>query len=212
MTTTVRLLETAFFGIVGGFIFYLGNLPLPWVLGSLTFVMLWQGFTRRKACWPQSIRNGGFIVLGTYFGLYFGAETIKTIAPYFIPYLFVTCILIMISIFIGLAVTKWIPVDQITSVFGSIPGGLSEMVLASESLHANSSLVVIFQTVRLLTVLFTVPGAIIYYFSDKGHSSAMLMDTFVFDGMELFLVRSCQSFVDCLKGSGSGGFVIALSL
>ncbi|WP_209124522.1 AbrB family transcriptional regulator [Alkalihalobacillus sp. BA299] len=162
-----RLLETSFLGFLGGYVFSLANLPLPWVLGPLTFVMLWQGFSKRKAYWPKPIKNAGLSILGIYFGLYFTTETFLTIGPYFLPFLLITILIISVSIIISTVVTKWINVDQITSVFGSIPGGLTEMVIASESLNAKPSLVIIFQTVRLLTVLFIVPTVIVFYLTEQ---------------------------------------------
>lgn len=162
-----RLIETSIVGIIGGYVFTLINFPLPWVLGALTFVMLWQGVTNRSVNWPNPLKSGGFMILGLYFGLYFTTDTFVTIGPYLLPYLFVTCLLILASVLISILVTRWIKVDKVTSVFGSIPGGLSEMVIASEALRANTSFVVIFQTVRLMTVLFIVPAVILYFFSGQ---------------------------------------------
>ncbi|MFA9560103.1 AbrB family transcriptional regulator [Evansella sp. AB-rgal1] len=159
------LLETLLIGLVGGFLFNLGNLPLPWVLGPMAFVACWQGITKRIINLPIHFKNTGLLTLGTYFGLYFTKETFLIIGPYIIPYIVVTIALIFISIVNSLLITKWIPIDKVTSVFGSIPGGLSEMVVASEALHAKSSLVAIFQTVRLITVLFTVPFIIVMLFN-----------------------------------------------
>ncbi|MFD1037489.1 AbrB family transcriptional regulator [Virgibacillus byunsanensis] len=163
----ISLLETAILAFLGGSFFNFANLPLPWVLGPLVFVMLWQGFTKREMVISGYVKNGGFIILGISFGLYFTVETFQTIFPYMVPYLFLTCVLILMSILLGLVVAKWIAVDKITSVFSCIPGGLSEMAIASESLRANSALVVIFQTIRLLTVLFTIPTAMTFLFADS---------------------------------------------
>ncbi|MBM7094448.1 AbrB family transcriptional regulator [Bacillus sp. H-16] len=160
-----RFLETVMIGVTGGFVFAILALPLPWVLGALTFVLVWQGFTKRKALFPDPLKNTGFLTLGIYFGLYFTAATFITVGPYILPYVAATVILIMVSIAAAIFVSKRIKVDEITSVFGSIPGGLTEMAIASEALKANSSLVIIFQTVRLLTVLFIVPVVIIFAFS-----------------------------------------------
>ncbi|OIJ12869.1 hypothetical protein BKP35_09885 [Anaerobacillus arseniciselenatis] len=162
-----RLIETCIIGVIGGYIFTLINFPLPWVLGALTSVMLWQGITNRSVNWPNPLKSGGFMILGIYFGLYFTMDTFMTIGPYLLPYLLMTCLLILASVFISILVTRWINVDKVTSVFGSIPGGLSEMVIASEALKANTSFVVIFQTVRLMTVLFIVPAVILYFFSGQ---------------------------------------------
>ncbi|GAB3062410.1 AbrB family transcriptional regulator [Virgibacillus ainsalahensis] len=177
----LRLMETILIATLGGWLFSLANLPLPWVLGSLTFVMLWQGLTNREAYLPASIKNGGLIILGIYFGLYFTADTFQTILPYFLPYLFLTIVLITASILLGIAVTRWIHVDKVTSVFASIPGGLTEMTIASESLNAKSSFVVIFQSIRLMTVLFTVPTVITLLFTEdvQGTMGSEMMENSV---------------------------------
>jgi membrane AbrB-like protein len=168
----LRLLEAFLIGIIGGYLFYLANFPLPWVLGSSSFVMLWQGFTKRQAYWPNPVKNSGFMVISIYFGMYFTTQTFSTIGPYFLSFVVLTVSLIAASIFISTIITKWINVDNITSAFGSIPGGITEMVIASESLNARSSLVVIFQTVRLLTVLFLVPTMISFFFTQAGSISS----------------------------------------
>ncbi|SES92910.1 hypothetical protein SAMN05216389_103223 [Oceanobacillus limi] len=161
----MRIVETFLFALIGGYIFYLLHFPLPWVLGALVFVMLWQGFTKRNAVVPNSIRDGGFIVLGIYFGLYFTRETFHTVIPYLLPYMLMTFLLILTCVMLGSVVSKWTSVDQTTSVFSLIPGGLSEMAIASEALKGNSSLVVIFQTVRLIAVLFLIPPVMTFIFS-----------------------------------------------
>lgn len=167
MLSSLRLIETIIIGLLGGYLFNHLNLPLPWVLGALTFIMIWQGTTKRTIYWPNLIKNIGLIILGIYFGMYFTINTVTSVLPYLVPYIILTGILILTSIIISIFVTRWINVDKITSVFGSIPGGLTEMVIASEALHAKSSYVVIFQTIRLLTVLFTVPSVIIYLFPNQ---------------------------------------------
>ncbi|MDX5476200.1 MAG: AbrB family transcriptional regulator [Bacillaceae bacterium] len=170
----IRLIETVTVGAIGGYVFTLLHFPLPWVLGSLTFIMVWQGVTKRVIYWPNLLKNAGFMVLGIYFGLYFTTETFTTIGPYIFPYVLSTVALILASIIVAIFVTRWIQVDKITSVFGSIPGGLSEMVLASEALNAKTSYVVIFQTVRLMTVLFTVPACIMYFFTVQQSGSVVM--------------------------------------
>ncbi|MDQ0255139.1 membrane AbrB-like protein [Evansella vedderi] len=168
-----RIPETLMVGVIGGYLFYLGHLPLPWVLGAMAAVMLWQSITKREMVWPSPFKNGGILFLGIYFGLYFTKDTFLSVSPYLLPYILVTVALILISIINSTLITRWIPVDRITSVFGSIPGGLTEMVIASEALKAKSSLVAIFQTVRLLTVLFIVPFLIVHAFT----SDVTILDT-----------------------------------
>ncbi|KMK76681.1 membrane protein [Alkalihalobacillus pseudalcaliphilus] len=158
-------LEALIVGFIGGYIFALFQLPLPWVLGSLSAITIFQAFTKRKIVFQPTYKDIGLVTLGAYFGLYFTISTFTIVTPFIIPYIIATSILILVSIIMSTLVTKWIPIDQVTSVFSSIPGGLTEMAVASEALHAKSAYVVIFQTVRLVSVLFIVPPLIITIFS-----------------------------------------------
>ncbi len=207
----LRLIEAYIIGGLGGYLFYLANLPLPWVLGALSFIMLYQGFSRRKVYCPDPLKQSGFLVLGLFFGLYFTKDTLLTVAPYILPYVLSTIALVAVSIMNSILVTRWISVDKITSVFGSIPGGLSEMVVASESLNAKSSLVVIFQTVRLLTVLFLVPFIVVHTFSSNGIGqdvTATIGSTYEFGGWHyLWFLPAIMGGV-LLKNKVPAGIVI----
>ncbi|KKI93804.1 membrane protein [Bacillus sp. SA1-12] len=156
-------------GIGGGFLFYICHVPLAWILGPMTFLIIWRSiFANQKDLnQPIVLKNGSFIILGISFGLSFTKETFLTVGPYVLPFLVTTILLIIISIINALMISKIVNVDKNTSIFASIPGGLSEMVAASESVQANSSLVTIFQTVRLLTVVFFVPFAILHMFEPQ---------------------------------------------
>ena len=158
------ILESYIIAIVGGFLFYVTHLPLPWVLGSMTTMLIWKTFTKRKVVSPSISYNLGIAFLGIYFGLSFTKETFITVTPYIIPFILFTFVIITLSVCNSIIISKYIKVDTVTSVLGSIPGGLSEMVAASESLKANSSMVVVFQTIRLLTVVFFVPFMVTHLF------------------------------------------------
>ncbi|GGA78913.1 AbrB family transcriptional regulator [Ornithinibacillus halotolerans] len=164
--STLLFLESTLIAVSGGFLFYLLHTPLPWVLGPLTFVILWQGFTKRKLFIPDFVRNLGFIILGVYFGLYFTLDTFKAVLPFIIPYIIITSLFIFVCIMLGVLVTRWIKIDKITSVLSCIPGGLPEMAATSDSLRGKTALVVIYQTIRLVTVLFTIPTLMFFFWGN----------------------------------------------
>lgn len=153
-------------GFLGGYVFYICHIPLAWILGPMTFLIIWRSiFTNHdQLSQPGILKNGSFIILGISFGLSFTKETFLSVGPYILPFLSCTILLIIISIINGVLISKLVNIDRNTSIFASIPGGLTEMVAASESVKANSSLVTIFQTVRLLTVVFLVPFTIQHMF------------------------------------------------
>lgn len=163
-------------GTFGGFLFYLSHLPLAWILGPMTFLIIWRSLFKKISTFiqPSFLKNGSFIILGISFGLSFTKETFVLVGPYVIPFLLTTVLLIFLSVCNGLIISKLVNIDRNTSIFASIPGGLTEMVAASEAVHANSSLVTIFQTVRLLSVVFLVPFTILHMFEPSFYSQTTL--------------------------------------
>ncbi|WP_054636134.1 AbrB family transcriptional regulator [Thalassobacillus sp. C254] len=162
-----KLIETFIIGAAGGAAFYALNFPLPWLLGSLLFVMLWQTLTKRSMYSPSPLKNTGFLIMGGFFGLYFSLETLLRTTSYLLPYLFLSLFLIVISIGMSILFAKWITIDSKTSILSTLPGGLNTMVISSDSIGAKTSLVTIFQTIRRLAVLFIVPFLIVHFFTDS---------------------------------------------
>ncbi|WP_158282314.1 hypothetical protein [Salipaludibacillus keqinensis] len=68
--TWKQMVTTAIIGAMGGCIFYLGSLPLPWLLGSMTMLVLWQGIYKRKLSAPKYLKNIGFVLVGMYFAFF----------------------------------------------------------------------------------------------------------------------------------------------
>ncbi|QPA32206.1 AbrB family transcriptional regulator [Thermaerobacillus caldiproteolyticus] len=169
----MKVLETYLVAGLTGLLFYMIHSPIPWMLGAITGMLVWKTVTKRTLVAPKFLSNIGLIILGTYFGLSFTKDTFLTIAPYIVPFLVVAVLMIAITITNSIIVAKWIHVDKITSVFASVPGGLSEMVAASESLNANTALVTIFQTIRLLTVVFLVPTFVVHWLNGGASASAL---------------------------------------
>jgi membrane AbrB-like protein len=161
----IKIVESYLIASIGGAIFFIANFPLPWVLGPMAVMIIWKSSTKREMVCPSALYNIGLVTLGIYFGLSFTKSTFITVTPFIIPFLIATALLITISVVNSILITKFIKVDSITSVFGSIPGGLSEMVAASNALKANTSMVIVFQTVRLLTVVFLVPLIVVHVFT-----------------------------------------------
>jgi len=161
----IRIIETLLISLIGGIIFSILNIPLPFILGAICFTVIWKVFSKRDIYVSNVMKDIGFIILGLNFGLYFTLETFKVASLYMIPYIIFTFILIGFCIVLGYMITKWVKIDKVSSIFSCIPGGLSEMVIASESLGGKSSYVAIFQTIRLITVLSTVPLLMTHFFS-----------------------------------------------
>ncbi|MDX8046184.1 AbrB family transcriptional regulator [Gracilibacillus sp. S3-1-1] len=146
---TTSLLMVGFFLLV--------NIPLPWILGPLVAVFLLNWFIKQRLEQNKTILHISFFITGAQIGTTFTSSTIDKVLPYFLPFLIITVLLIFVCIKSGEWLAKAANMDKATGVLGSIPGGLSVMVPMSDSLKANTGLVAIFHTIRLMAVLFVVP-------------------------------------------------------
>jgi uncharacterized protein len=197
MNSFLHKAETPAAALIGGLLFTMLNLPLAWMLGPLTAVFLWQHASKKKLPWHPVIKEIGLVTLGISFGLYFTSDVLEKMVPYIIPYIGAALILIASSIAIGLLISKCTKLLPATSVFGTIPGGLTEMVIASEELKAAPSQVLIFQTVRLLIVLFVVPYMIVFIFSSSGTPEIQLPSG---DGISFWTYQTLFFFAAGLMG------------
>ncbi|MCA1009395.1 AbrB family transcriptional regulator [Halobacillus halophilus] len=156
--------------LIAGILFWLLKLPLPWILGPVA------GLVLLKFCWNYettshvSLRNVAFALLGIQIGLTFTTQTFALVVPYFIPYTLLSLVLISLSMFLAYLISRKTAIDISTSLIGSAPGGLSAMMAVSESLKANTVLVTIFHTIRLICVLFIIPFAATHWFYQSSSS------------------------------------------
>ncbi|SDO91010.1 AbrB family transcriptional regulator [Halobacillus aidingensis] len=150
-------MKTYLIALPGGLLFDFLNIPIPWILGPVVFVVLAKYFTALESETVPAAKNIAFVLLGIQIGLTFSAETFRSIGPYLFPYTILTSAMIALSLVAGLYIAKFGTVDKTTALVGSSPGGLSAMIAISESMKGNSALVTIFHTLRLISVLFIIP-------------------------------------------------------
>lgn len=163
----VSFFETLAVALLGGVIFTLIQIPLPWMLGPLSFVMAWQLTTKRTLYWPAFFRDLSSLVLGYMLGASITRETGMQILHH-LPSMFVgTALTVFFSCTLGYWVAKGAGIGVYSGVFGNVPGGLTQMVLVSEELDDVDATVVTFmQMIRLLGVIFIVPFLAVHGLSD----------------------------------------------
>lgn len=154
----VPIIEAVILGIVGGFIFKFLHLPLAWMLGPLTLVLIWRLLTKRSLHWPIGFRNTGQLILGYSMGLSFTYESAQQILHQFPSMLISTILMVLFGFVMAIIISKIVGIGLPSAVMGTTPGGLSQMVVLSEEINeAEPTIVTFMQTVRMLTVIFIVP-------------------------------------------------------
>lgn len=151
-------LTTLLLSVAGGTVFQLLHIPLAWMLGPMTAVMLWQEVFKKKASWPVGLRNAGLVPLGYTMGIPFTAEVAVRILYQLPSMLAATMLTVLFGCLLGLLAAKRSGLTLATGLLGGIPGGLTQMVVLSDEIADSDATVVTFmQTVRLISVLFIVP-------------------------------------------------------
>jgi membrane AbrB-like protein len=154
----LRILETFIVALIGSTIFYFIKIPLPWMLGSLSAVLLWNGYTKRKIVWPKGIWYAGLIVVGYTIGSTFTQDTARTILVQLPVMALVTMITIFFNLLMGYLTYCKTDISLASGLMGSIPGGLSQIAaLCTEIEDADLTVVTFMQTARALSVAFVVP-------------------------------------------------------
>lgn len=155
-----RFLLTLAIALSAGFLLSLTGLFLPWLLGPMAAFLILRQVTDMEFHWPKIFRTLGLLLLGVQIGASFTQESVILMVAD-LPYMLVMTIAVVVfSLLLGFLFQRMTRVSLSTALLGSMPGGLSQMVLISEEVKsANVTVVSVMQTFRILLIVFTVPVA-----------------------------------------------------
>jgi len=179
---------TAFMAaMIGGGIFTLVGAPVPWLLGPIAAVMLTSKFIKNELYWPVSIRNTGMLIIGYSFGLSLTKEALIEISAKLPAMLILTIALIAFCAALAYFISKWTGVDYPTILTGSIPGGLSQMILfAEEAKEIDITTVSFLQVTRLLMIVFIVPFIVVSGPFTEGNTLSSILNGNVTEYVPIF--------------------------
>lgn len=154
----MQIISTFLIALPAGWLFSYFQIPLPWMLGPLTAVMLFNALSGAWARWPNFLRDLGMIVIGYSMGRSVTPEAVHTITASLPVMMAITLLTILFCTVSGYVTHRQTGISLASGLLGSMPGGLSQMVLLCDEIKNSDMTVVTFmQTTRLLTVVFLVP-------------------------------------------------------
>lgn len=161
--------KTLILALAGGTIFQLLHIPLAWLLGPMTILLVWREVFKKKAEWHRDFRNAGLCVLGYMMGITFNAEVAGQIAVQLPSMAAATLLTVAFGLVAGWVTVKRTGISMASGLLGSIPGGLSQMaVLCDEVEDADMTVVTFMQTIRVMAVVFIVPFLAFHGLSSGG--------------------------------------------
>ncbi len=149
-------------GIAGGLLFVWLETPIPWLLGPIFAVACVNLAGLRVGC-PRGSRQCGQIILGTVIGLYFTPEIAGIVLAH-LPWMILVAVVAIALGGVGAAVhMRFAGLDGPTAFFGSVPGGMAEMITLGDRYNAEPVALVLSQTIRVTIVVVTIPAALTYW-------------------------------------------------
>lgn len=167
--------ETVTVASAGGVLFSLIGVPMGWMLGALTFGLCWKAFLGRPLHLPRWIYNLALTALSYSMGLSFTMDSLRSITGQIHFLLLATILMILFGMIAAAFVAKCSSISAESSVLGSIPGGVVQMVeLSREIRGAEPTVVAVMQMCRFLGVIFIVPFAVTHFLAGGAMSETDL--------------------------------------
>ena len=154
-----KMLITIAIGSMGGGAFFVLNMPLPWMLGSI-FATALAALTKLPLNSPSQVRPFVVAVIGVMLGSGFQVDTFSEINQWIIS---------LIGLFACIALSAFVAyvflrrcggMDPVTALFSAMPGGLVEMVEIGRSEGGDDRAIILNHTCRIVLVI----AAIAFWF------------------------------------------------
>lgn len=143
-------------GTAGGWLFKMLTLPLPWMLGAMTFVTV-ATLLGLKTRIPGRFRSLMITVLGIMLGSSFTPQIVARMGEWVFT-------IAALAVWMALACTialvyfrKVAGYDPITAFFSATPGGLNEMVIVGGAMGGDVRTISLTHASRIMLVVFTIP-------------------------------------------------------
>ncbi|MEL6549528.1 MAG: AbrB family transcriptional regulator [Pseudomonadota bacterium] len=157
----LSLLAHLALGAVGGYLASVAGLPMPFLLGALVAVaplVIWQGASGRATLvFPTSLRFAFVGGIGALIGAGFTPELVRILPALWVSLLGVGLFVVVAHLAGYLVYRKLGGYDRVTSLYGSMPGGLIEGVALGEKAGGDVMLLTVHHFARIVIVVFTVP-------------------------------------------------------
>ena len=141
---------------IGGLICKTIGLAAGALTGSMIFsaaFAIWKGTVKFPAIGKRILQ----IFSGAYIGISVDKECVQTLPELIIPLIIMFVGIFAFVFFVSFIMRKICKTDLAVSLLSSTPGGLQEMALLSEELHADTTKVAVMQSVRLMCVVIFFP-------------------------------------------------------
>ena len=123
----------------------------------------------KKGNIPKVVFEGALAVTGVVLGTYLTVSSLSNIAANIVPILLISIGTLLLSIAMGLLLTRVTSISLPTALLGMLAGGSAMNVVTSDRIRADVRMVTFMHLVRLLLVLLATPLLIHFYLAPAAH-------------------------------------------
>jgi uncharacterized protein len=152
------------------------HLPGAWLFGPLLVSAIFAIRGWEAVSFPKPVYLAAQAVIGTALGAGFSPATLLILPRHFWIFAFAVVFILLTSLFNGWILARRTRLDVTTAFLGTMPGGAGEMAAMSDSLRADTRLVVVMQYTRLLLILasLAVMAPFLSHFPRSPHSLGLM--------------------------------------
>lgn len=177
---TISKYKSYFNGLIlaflGGWLAFLIGLPLPWMLGPLVFVGIATAINFKISI-PEAPRPICRALLGCAIGANFSPEVLDRSLEIGLSLMILPVFVLIMIFFTAIYLKKVLKFDFKTSLFGSIPGGLNEMVILGKEVGVSPRTMILIHSTRIVVVVFFASIAL-YFLPDELKNFFLEIDLF----------------------------------
>ena len=167
------MVKTFIAAIIGGSLFQFLHIPVPWLLGPMIVMAIGKNVFKWGFAWPNYLRNTGMILVGYTIGLTMTSDALHEMTGQLPSMFLMTLLLMLLSLGIALIISKVSRLDFQSALLGSIPGGMTQIILlAEETKGINLAAVTLIQAIRLMIIVIMIPLLVFLpFFAQRGEEN-----------------------------------------
>lgn len=173
----LRLGFTFLVGAIGGWLFYLLSIPLPWMLGAMVATTV-LALTGRSLERPVRLRLLMLAVLGVTLGSSFTPDVLTRSAGWLGSLITMTGFIMTVSCVSFLMIWKWIRLDRPTAFFSSVPAGVNDMVVVGAAMGGDERTIALVHGIRIMLTVLAIP---LFFRFTMGEASSGASDVPLFE-------------------------------
>ena len=148
-------------GIPAGYLLYLLQTPIPWMIGPMIAVAVLNLAGVRMHS-PPLARQLGQVILGSAVSLYFTPPVVAALAANLPAILAATVAVFLVGALGALTLSRASGVDGRSTFFASIPGGAMAMAVLADRYGAQIAPVAVAHSLRVSLVVILIPFLLTY--------------------------------------------------